>query len=188
MGIREIIFGKPICTKDERQERIGALPGIPVLGLDALASAAYGPEAALAVLMPLGVLAPAYILPVISLIIVLLVVVSLSYRQTIAAYPQGGGSFTVAKENLGPCRGLFQDTAYPFRPGAQLSRGAGAFPSFGFGDHVSGPVAVLRESFEDADDSHILSQYLQPCLIPILHRGTFPFRFLVFFMEANSLQ
>ncbi len=133
MTLREIIFGKPIRTQDERQERIGILPSIPVLGLDALASAAYGPEAALAVLMPLGVLAPAYILPIISLIIVLLIVVSLSYRQTIAAYPQGGGSFTVAKENLGPLPGLLAASAlsidYVLNVAVAISAGVGALVS-----------------------------------------------------------
>ena len=85
MGLKEILFGKRIRTEDERQEKISPLPGIPILGLDALASAAYGPEAALTVLLPLGLAAPAYIIPITLLIILLLFAVSISYRQTIGA-------------------------------------------------------------------------------------------------------
>jgi hypothetical protein len=59
MDIKGIFFGKRIRTGDAQQEKISPLSGLPVLGLDALASAAYGPEAALAVLLPLGAVAPA---------------------------------------------------------------------------------------------------------------------------------
>ena len=133
MDLKEILFGKPIRTEDEQQEKISPLPGIPILGLDALASAAYGPEAALTVLLPLGVLATAYIGPITLLIILLLVVVSISYRQTIAAYPQGGGSFTVAKENLGQLPGLLAASAlsidYVLNVAVAISAGVGALVS-----------------------------------------------------------
>jgi amino acid transporter len=75
---------------------------VPVLGLDALSSAAYGPEAALTLLLPMGVLGVARIVPITAVIIALLLVVYFSYRQTISAYPNGGGSYTVAKDNLHP--------------------------------------------------------------------------------------
>ncbi len=133
MGLKEICFGKRIRTEDEEQEEITPLPGIPILGLDALASAAYGPEAALAVLLPLGVVAPAYIGPITLLIILLLFAVSMSYRQTIAAYPQGGGSFTVAKENLGQLPGLLAASAlsidYVLNVAVAISAGVGALVS-----------------------------------------------------------
>jgi amino acid transporter len=133
VSIGEILFGRPLRNRDQKQERIGPLPGIPVLGLDALASAAYGPEAALAVLMPLGALASFYIIPISLLIIVLLVIVSLSYRQTIPAYPQGGGSFTVAKENLGTLPGLLAASAlsidYILNVAVAISAGVGALVS-----------------------------------------------------------
>ncbi|MGZ6226425.1 MAG: APC family permease, partial [Syntrophales bacterium] len=133
MDLKEILFGKPIRTVDEQQEKITPLPGIPILGLDALASAAYGPEAALTVLLPLGVVATAYIGPITLLIILLLVVVSISYRQTIAAYPQGGGSFTVAKENLGQLPGLLAASAlsidYVLNVAVAISAGVGALVS-----------------------------------------------------------
>ncbi len=133
MNLREALFGKRIRTEDEQQEKISPLPGIPILGLDALASAAYGPEAALTVLLPLGVAAPAYIVPITLVIILLLFAVSLSYRQTIAAYPQGGGSFTVAKENLGQLPGLLAASAlsidYVLNVAVAISAGVGALVS-----------------------------------------------------------
>jgi len=99
MAIQDKIFGKPLATSDERGEHIGVAAGIPIFGLDALTSAAYGPEAAMALLIPLGAaLGTTYILPIISAILILLVIVFFSYRQTIAAYPNGGGSYTVASE------------------------------------------------------------------------------------------
>ena len=133
MDLKGIFFGKRIRTGDAQQEKISPLSGIPVLGLDALASAAYGPEAALTVLLPLGVVAPAYIGPITLLIIFILLAVSLSYRQTIEAYPQGGGSFTVAKENLGQLPGLLAASAlsidYVLNVAVAISAGVGALVS-----------------------------------------------------------
>src|SRR6202140_3455613 len=106
MNILDLVVGKPIRTTDERAEQIGPVQGIPIFGLDGLSSAAYGPEAALSLLIPLGLLGVRYIVPVSAAIITLLIIVYFSYRQTIAAYPNGGGSYTVAKENLGDRAGL----------------------------------------------------------------------------------
>ena len=64
MNLREIIFGRRLRSEEEESEQLGTLAGIPVLGLDALASAAYGPEAALTVLIALGTLAAGYIIPI----------------------------------------------------------------------------------------------------------------------------
>ena len=61
MSLSELLFGRPLRSEDEQAEQIGVWSGVPVLGLDALASASYGPEAALTVLLPLGALAPAHI-------------------------------------------------------------------------------------------------------------------------------
>jgi amino acid transporter len=111
MAIRDRIFGKPLATSEERAEQIGIGAGIPIFGLDALTSAAYGPEAALALLIPLGVSGVAHLLPIITAILILLVIVFFSYRQTISAYPNGGGSYTVASENLGENAGLLAAAA-----------------------------------------------------------------------------
>jgi amino acid transporter len=111
MAIQDKIFGKPLATSEERAEQIGVGAGIPIFGLDALTSAAYGPEAALALLIPLGIIGTQYLLPIITAILILLVIVYFSYRQTIAAYPSGGGSYTVATENLGEKAGLLAAAA-----------------------------------------------------------------------------
>src|SRR6201994_5026665 len=112
MSLSDVLFGRPLATSEERAEHIGVAKGIPIFGLDALTSAAYGPEAAMTLLIPLGL--PGiqhYIVPVISAILILLVIVFFSYRQTIAAYPSGGGSYTVATENLGDGAGLLAAAA-----------------------------------------------------------------------------
>src|ERR1700677_4188038 len=111
MSLTDSIIGKPLATSEERGEHIGVASGIPIFGLDALTSAAYGPVAAMTLLIPLGLAGAHYIVPVISAILILLVIVFFSYRQTIAAYPNGGGSYTVASENLGDGAGLLAAAA-----------------------------------------------------------------------------
>jgi amino acid transporter len=111
MSLTDSIIGKPLATSEERAEHIGVAAGIPIFGLDALTSAAYGPEAAMTLLIPLGLAGAHYIVPVITSILILLVIVFFSYRQTIAAYPSGGGSYTVATENLGAGAGLLAAAA-----------------------------------------------------------------------------
>ena len=101
MSLTDSIIGKPLATSEEHAERIGIAAGIPIFGLDALTSAAYGPEAAMTLLIPLGLAGLNYIVPIITAILILLGIVFFSYLQTIAAYPNGGGSYTVANENLG---------------------------------------------------------------------------------------
>jgi amino acid transporter len=133
MNILDIVVGKPIKTSDERAEQIGPSRGIPIFGLDALSSAAYGPEAALSLLIPLGLLGVQYIVPISAAIIALLVIVYFSYRQTIAAYPSGGGSYTVARFNLGASAGLLAAAAlladYILTAAVGISAGVGALVS-----------------------------------------------------------
>src|SRR5215468_5961238 len=111
MALSDWFLGRTLATAEEGEQRVGVVSGIPMLGLDALGSAAYGPEAALALLIPLGAAGVGYIGPISALIIVLLFVVYFSYRQTITAYPHGGGSYTVAKENFGTLAGLLAASA-----------------------------------------------------------------------------
>jgi amino acid transporter len=133
MNILDLVVGKPIKTSDERAEQIGPTQGIPIFGLDALSSAAYGPEAALSLLIPLGLLGVRYIVPVSAAIITLLVIVYFSYRQTIAAYPSGGGSYTVARFNLGAPASLLAAAAlladYILTAAVGISAGVGALIS-----------------------------------------------------------
>jgi len=133
MNILDLVVGKPIQTSDERAEEIGPAQGIPIFGLDALSSAGYGPEAALSLLIPLGLLGVRYIVPVSAAIITLLVIVYFSYRQTIAAYPSGGGSYTVARFNLGASASLLAAAAlladYILTAAVGISAGVGALVS-----------------------------------------------------------
>jgi amino acid transporter len=133
MNLADLVFGRPLATEDEKAERIGPTKGIPIFGLDALSSAAYGPEAALTLLIPLGMAGVAYILPISVSIVVLLAIVYLSYRQTIEAYPQGGGSYTVASENLGVGAGLLAAASlmvdYVLTAAVGISAGVGALVS-----------------------------------------------------------
>jgi amino acid transporter len=133
MSVIDVLCGRPLLSKDEQGERLGPLAGIPVFGLDALSSAAYGPEAALALLISLGAMGVAYIVPITISIIALLLIVYFSYRQTIAAYPQGGGSYTVAGKNLGPFAGLLAAAAlmidYVLTAAVGISAGVGALVS-----------------------------------------------------------
>src|SRR5262245_23816089 len=133
MALSDWLFGRRLATLEEEHQRVGVLAGIPMLGLDALASAAYGPEAALTLLIPLGIGGVRYIGPITTLIIVLLLVVYFSYCQTIAAYPTGGGSYTVAKENLGTATGLLAASAlmldYVLVVAVGVSAGVGALVS-----------------------------------------------------------
>ena len=128
-----LVVGKPLATTEERAEHIGPIAGIPVFGLDALSSAAYGPEAALTLLIPLGLTGIQHIVPISFAIIVLLAIVGFSYLQTIDAYPHGGGSYTVASENLGKNAGLFAAAAlmidYILNAAVGISAGVGALVS-----------------------------------------------------------
>ena len=128
-----LFFGRPLATSEERAEHIGPIAGIPIFGLDALSSAAYGPEAALTLLIPLGAAGVQHIVPISIAIVVLLGIVYASYRQTIEAYPRGGGSYTVATENLGPNAGLLAAAAlmidYILTAAVGISAGVGALIS-----------------------------------------------------------
>lgn len=127
------LLGRPLASDEERSQKLSLASGIPTFGLDALSSAAYGPEAALTLLIPLGAAGTAYILPLSAVIIALLAIVTVSYRQTILAYPNGGGSFVVASDNLGAGAGLLAAAAlmvdYLLDVAVGISAGVGALVS-----------------------------------------------------------
>jgi len=133
MQIINFLFGRPLATSEDRAEHVGPSAGIPIFGLDALSSAAYGPEAALTLLIPLGLVGVHTIIPVTAAILLLLMIVYFSYRQTIDAYPNGGGSYTVATENLGDNAGLLAAAAlmidYVLTAAVGISAGVGALIS-----------------------------------------------------------
>jgi amino acid transporter len=133
MSVLDFLFGPRLRSDEDREQRIGAAAGIPIFGLDALSSAAYGPEAALTLLIPLGAAGIAWIFPISLSVVILLAIVFFSYRQTIEAYPNGGGSYTVATENLGAGAGLLAAAAlmidYVLTAAVGISSGVGALIS-----------------------------------------------------------
>src|SRR4051794_5861196 len=111
MTVMNLILGRPLASSEQEDVKIGVVAGVPAMGLDGLTSSAYGPEAALTILLPLGAVGLQYIGPITIVILALLAMLYFSYRQTIAAYPVNGGSYTVAKENLGAWPGLLAAAA-----------------------------------------------------------------------------
>jgi amino acid transporter len=101
-----MLLGRPVPSSASTEERLTRSRALGAFGLDALSSVAYGPDEILYVLVLAGAAGVALSIPVAIGIALLLVVVATSYRQTIFAYPRGGGSYTVARENLGTYAGL----------------------------------------------------------------------------------
>jgi amino acid transporter len=128
-----ILIGRRLANREGKARKITALEGVPAMGLDGLGSSAYGPEAALTILIPLGAEGLHLIRPIMAAILVLLAVLYISYRQTIEAYPNNGGSYTVAKENLGANAGLLAASAlmidYVLNVAVGISAGIGALTS-----------------------------------------------------------
>jgi len=105
-SVRRALLGPPLDASAIAMERMRKLVALPVLSADALSSVAYAPEALLTVLVLAGLPGLSYSVPVGAVVIFLMLSVGLSYRQTIRAYPQGGGSYIVASQNLGRVLGL----------------------------------------------------------------------------------
>jgi amino acid transporter len=103
---RRALLGPPLRSTAIARERMRKLVALPVLSADALSSVAYGPEAMLAILVLAGSGGLGYSLPIAAVIAFLMLAVGVSYRQTIRAYPHGGGSYIVATDNLGRTPGL----------------------------------------------------------------------------------
>jgi amino acid transporter len=103
MTFRRFLIGNPIATERAHDERLPKLLALPIFASDALSSVAYASQEILAALLlaGIGLAAFQYVMPISLAIVSLLVIVALSYRQTIHAYPGGGGAYVVARENLG---------------------------------------------------------------------------------------
>ena len=133
VSIAKLLLGRRLKNSESETRKIGVFAGVPAMGLDGLGSSAYGPEAALTVLMPLGAAGLAHIEPVTLAVLGLLGILYLSYRQTISAFPNGGGAYVVARENLGPFAGLLAATAlmldYVLNVAVGISAGVGALVS-----------------------------------------------------------
>ncbi len=133
MTVLDWVFGRRLANNEHDTRRIGWFEAVPAMGLDGLSSSSYGPEAALAMLAPLGAASLGWVEPIMALIVALLLVLYISYRQTILAYPVNGGAYTVAKENLGRHASLLAAAAlmidYILNVAVGVSAGVGALVS-----------------------------------------------------------
>jgi amino acid transporter len=100
-SLKKIVFGKPLKSSEMESERLPVWKALPILSSDALSSVSYGTEQILLELATVGIAAFAFSLPIAISIIALILLLVLSYRQVIEAYPMGGGAYMVTKENLG---------------------------------------------------------------------------------------
>ncbi|MBC6308901.1 APC family permease [Listeria sp. FSL L7-1582] len=104
--LKRMLIGRPLKSSEAGDQKLGKLKALAVLSSDALSSVAYGTEQILLVLITVGATAMWYSLPIALCVLVLLFALSLSYRQIIYAYPQGGGAYVVSRENIGKNAGL----------------------------------------------------------------------------------
>ncbi|WP_217429747.1 APC family permease [Sphingomonas bacterium] len=129
----DLLLGRRLANRESGEHKIGWIAGVPAMGLDGLGSSSYGPEAALTIMIPLGAASLSWMGWVIAPIVALLVILYLSYRQTIVAYPSNGGAYTVAKENLGTGAALLAAAAllidYVLNVAVGISAGVGALTS-----------------------------------------------------------
>jgi amino acid transporter len=133
ISLSKLLMGRSLANSEADEQKIGVLAGVPAMGLDGLGSAAYGPEAALSILVVAGPAGLSAMEPVTWVILAVLGALYLSYRQTIAAYPSNGGSYVVAKENLGANAGLLAAAAlmidYTLNVAVGISAGVAALTS-----------------------------------------------------------
>jgi amino acid transporter len=109
--LKRAFLGSPLPTAQSRHERLAKSTALAVFASDALSSVAYATEEILLVLVLAGTVALSYSLPISIAIALLIAIVVSSYRQTIRAYPQGGGAYIVSKDNLGAPAGLVAGAA-----------------------------------------------------------------------------
>ncbi len=135
-GARRLLFGRVLSTHEELEQRLPKWKALAVFSSDVMSSVAYATEASMFTLLAVGTVAFSYLMPVSLLIVGLLFLVTFSYRQTIRAYPGGGGSYIVAHSNLGTVPGLVAAAAlltdYVLTVSVSVSSGvfnlASAFP------------------------------------------------------------
>ena len=110
-NLSRLLLGRPLASDDMEEQRLRKLKALPVFSSDALSSVAYATEEILSVLVLGGAAMVGLSLPIASAICILIMILAASYWQTIYAYPNGGGAFTVARENLGKSAGLLAAAA-----------------------------------------------------------------------------
>ena len=133
VSLMDLLVGRRVSNREAEGRKLGVFEAIPAMGLDSLSSAAYGPEAALAVLTVGGAASLAVVMPITLAVVALLVILGLSYSQTVEVYPTSGGSYVVAKDNLGIAPGLLAAAAlmvdYTLNVAVGISAGIAAVTS-----------------------------------------------------------
>ena len=104
--LKRLFIGKPLKSAENDEHKLSRFAALALLSSDALSSIAYGTEQIVVVLVTLSAAAIWYSLPIAAFVIILLISLTLSYRQIIHAYPHGGGAYVVSSENLGRNAGL----------------------------------------------------------------------------------
>jgi amino acid transporter len=142
---KRLLLGRPFATAEELHERLNVFKGLAVFASDNISSSAYATEEIMRVLVLAGAGALALTVPITLVIVVVLAIVVASYQQTIRAYPNGGGSYIVASENLGPIAGLIAAgallTDYVLTVSVSIAAGVAALTSI-FPDLFAYRVAV----------------------------------------------
>ena len=106
MALKRAVVGRPLASAQEGEQRLSKKIALPIFSSDAISSTAYATEEILLALVTAGAVALTYSLPIAIAVAALLFIVATSYRQTIHAYPSGGGSYVVSRENLGLAPGM----------------------------------------------------------------------------------
>ena len=148
--VKRVLIGRPIATSEEGHHRLSKRVALPVFASDAISSTAYATDEILIVLLAqagVGAAAWGYLVPLAIVVAVLLVIVVVSYRQTIYAYPSGGGSYVVSRENLGETPSLVAGasllTDYILTVAVSVAGGVLAIQSaFGFDSRYRVPLAL----------------------------------------------
>jgi amino acid transporter len=150
-GVRRVLFGRPLATDEELDERLPKVKALATFSSDNLSSVAYASELIMFTLLAAGSSAFWLVMPISFLIVTIFVIIVVSYRQTIRAYPSGGGSYIVAKENLGTGSALLAAAAlltdYVLTVSVSVAAGVlaitSAFPDLEMWRVPLGVVAIL---------------------------------------------
>ncbi|TXK74479.1 APC family permease [Paenibacillus sp. N3.4] len=187
-SIKKIVFGKPLKSSEMESEKMQVWKALPILSSDALSSVAYGTEQILLELATVGVAAFAFSLPIAVSIIALILLLVISYRQVIEAYPQGGGAYMVSKENLGMVWGRLTGVSllidYTLTVAVSISAGVQAITSaFPITVPYIVPIALLlvwimvwlnlRGTSESGTIFAIPTYFFILCVLLLIGKGTF---------------
>jgi amino acid transporter len=150
-SVKEVLIGKPISSEEQEHQRLRKLIALPIFSSDAISSTAYATDEILVVLLlqaGIGYAAFNYLVPIAIVVCVLMVIVVLSYRQTIHAYPSGGGAYVVSRENLGIIPSLIAGSSllvdYILTVAVSVAGGVLAIrTAFGFDSKWTVPICLL---------------------------------------------